>query len=575
MQVCKFAIKQTLLIMKKTLTLLACSISVGLFAQVHMDVLDPPDLVGSYDNSWADPAADEWGTPDMNDPVNRVIETLVLAYDGSTADSLCCETIINPNEVNGRIALVYRGDCTFVQKALNAQAAGAVAIVMISNTALPLIQLGGSTLGVGVTIPVFLITQADGALIRASLDAGNTVQVLLGNKAGFYENDLGMSKTDVIRPNLGAAPQWLTNAPTSYSIPLGAFVQNYGSAADPGTTFGATITQNGTILYEESVSVDAIAAGARAFSSLPDFAMTDLSGDYVLTYTVEGNGELSPGDNSFSIPFSFGSKASPVSLAPTTGVPGSTISIQPAGGTSDFESCIVLQDPNASRIEVTGVHFFLAKNAGTLFDEFVLGRMYRWDDVFTNVNDAALAFASVQQIYQAEYTIPDTGTSVQAYIPFQEPIQLEDNVRYLVCVNVLNSEIFIGANENDVFDTNYEQDGQPVEAYRNEANWILGFAGSQTTSVAASTADVAIGIEERAIVELAPYPNPTTGIFKVPLKGLGTSVITIRDAAGRTVSTHQTANELYTLDLRGEDAGVYIIEIQSAKGRSMGRLVLE
>lgn len=105
----------------------------------------------------------------------------------------------------------------------------------------------------------------------------------------------------------------------------------------------------------------------------------------------------------------------------------------------------------------------------------------------------------------------------------------------------------------------------------------LGFTGNQTTTVAANTVELSlIGIQERAIVEVSPYPNPTTGIFKIPMKGFGTSVIIrIRDAAGRTVSTHKTSDELYTLDLRGEDAGVYVVGTQSAKGRTVGRLVLE
>lgn len=560
--------------MKKTLTLLACTMSLGLFAQVHMDVLDPPDLVGSYANTWADPEADAWGTPDMTDPANRVIETLVLASDGTADDSLCCGTIINPNEVNGHVALIYRGECTFVQKSLNAQAAGAVAIVMISNNPDALIQLGGSAPGVGVTIPVFLITQADGALIRASMDAGNTVQVLLGNKNGYYENDLGMWNTDIIRPKLGAAPQWLTTDPGDYSIPLGVFVQNYGSMNDLGSTLNAVITQNGATIYDETVSVDAIASGARVFAGLPDFTEPDLSGDYLLTYTITGNGELSPGDNTYEVPFNFGDKAAPAPLDPATGVPAVTISIQPAAGSSDFESCIVLQDPHASRLGLVGVNFYGTKNAGSMFDEFVFGRVYRWDDVFTDVNDAT--FLNITQVTQVEYFIPDTGVGIQTYIPFNEPVLLQDNVRYLVCANVLNSEIFIGANDNVVFDANFDNGGQPVQAYRLDAQWIIGFTGGQTTTVAANTVEVGqIGIEERSIVEVTPYPNPTTGIFKVPLKGLGTSVITIRDAAGRTVSTHKTADELYTLDLRGEDAGVYVVEIQSAKGRTMARLVLQ
>lgn len=60
---------------------------------------------------------------------------------------------------SGSIAIVGRGSCTFSQKALNAQAAGAIAIINVNNTSGLVFISGIST---GIDIPVIGVTQALG-----------------------------------------------------------------------------------------------------------------------------------------------------------------------------------------------------------------------------------------------------------------------------------------------------------------------------------------------------------------------------------------------------------------------------
>ena len=70
----------------------------------------------------------------------------------------------------GNIALISRGTCTFGTKATNAQAAGAVAVVIYNNTAGPL----NGTLGTpSFTIPVLGTTQAIG-VTNAALVPGDS-----------------------------------------------------------------------------------------------------------------------------------------------------------------------------------------------------------------------------------------------------------------------------------------------------------------------------------------------------------------------------------------------------------------
>ncbi|HEX2060622.1 MAG TPA: PA domain-containing protein [Thermoanaerobaculia bacterium] len=96
----------------------------------------------------------------------------------STADG--CTAILN--NVQGKIAFVNRGTCGFAIKAANAQAAGAIGIVIADNVAGPVVDMAGSgnrPLDLLITIPAGRVTLATGDIIRNALTAG-TVNVVLG-----------------------------------------------------------------------------------------------------------------------------------------------------------------------------------------------------------------------------------------------------------------------------------------------------------------------------------------------------------------------------------------------------------
>jgi hypothetical protein len=69
---------------------------------------------------WATPLADSF---EPNTPLDVVIASPVLA-DGD---------ITNSTHLNGKVALVDRGGCSFVEKAQRVQAAGAIAMICVNN----------------------------------------------------------------------------------------------------------------------------------------------------------------------------------------------------------------------------------------------------------------------------------------------------------------------------------------------------------------------------------------------------------------------------------------------------------
>ncbi len=77
-------------------------------------------------------------------------------------------------DVAERVALIARGDCVFAEKLLNAQRAGAVAVLMFTNDQ-PKNGMGGD--GAGVTIPAAMIDRAPGEALRDRLLAGTAVRV--------------------------------------------------------------------------------------------------------------------------------------------------------------------------------------------------------------------------------------------------------------------------------------------------------------------------------------------------------------------------------------------------------------
>jgi hypothetical protein len=102
---------------------------------------------------------------------------VVLVDDGVGTSSDGCEAIINGAQLNGNIALIDRGICTFASKALAAQNAGATAVVIANNVAGPAPALGGTD--PGIVIPVVSISQTDGSALKAELGSGVNVTLAL------------------------------------------------------------------------------------------------------------------------------------------------------------------------------------------------------------------------------------------------------------------------------------------------------------------------------------------------------------------------------------------------------------
>ncbi|MCF8460866.1 MAG: T9SS type A sorting domain-containing protein [Flavobacteriales bacterium] len=97
-----------------------------------------------------------------------------------------------------------------------------------------------------------------------------------------------------------------------------------------------------------------------------------------------------------------------------------------------------------------------------------------------------------------------------------------------------------------------------------------GCSGNETMAITATP----IGIDEAAGINASIYPNPSNGIFTLRLDNIETLNIRIMDVSGKVVRAERLAGaNLYTIDLTPVKTGVYIMEIETATGRTFKRLV--
>lgn len=589
--------------MKRSLLVLTMALaSLAFNAQVIFNVTFPSVIGGTYNFEYADSTS--WGVSDLTDPINSVTDTLVLAYDNTAADSLCCSSILNSAEVNGKIAVLYRGDCQFGLKALNAQNAGAVAVIIINNDGEAVGMLGGDN-GMGVTIPVVMIGETDGVVITDAIRNG-TVVAFLGSKLGYYDNDINMYASGVMRAKQFSNVQRVCQDSTEFTVEVGAWMFNFGANKQTGISLSADIVLNGTTIYSEVSDTFSLASGDSNFISLKHFAQGSYAvGYYHMNYTIASDStDQDMSDNVINSDFMI--SESQISYAPidsTTLRPISsghyrTVSRGLNGDEQLF--CIHYQDPNASRLGVVGMYFSAVRSSdiGSTLDsegDAVNIYAYEWTETFTGLadfdNNPSLGI-TLNEISSGEYAFASDLQDSSIYVPFFQNFALVDNQRYLFCLSAFSDTVYYGMNGNIDYTANQTEIGsptfdQPVTLVFGEASdgsmaWFLhGFGEDLVPSLGIETIDGAtVGITEEQIEEskITPYPNPASSLLSIPLKGIAkNSAITIYDMAGKLVATksvNSASGSIVNVDVADIANGAYMFTVNLENGTTTSFKVL-
>jgi hypothetical protein len=156
-----------------------------LFSAANSNVLSvsaPPFLKADYAG-----VENVFNSPNKLVKVGPVTGDLVLYKDDNSGTvNFACNAPVN--NISGKIAVIIRGGpCSmFINKVKNAQAAGAIAVIIVDNGS-GVGAMGGTDNT--VTIPAIMISAADGTLIKNTLNT-NTVVTATFNVATQFDGDL-------------------------------------------------------------------------------------------------------------------------------------------------------------------------------------------------------------------------------------------------------------------------------------------------------------------------------------------------------------------------------------------------
>jgi len=136
-----------------------------------LEILHPPGLGGpmaSVPSARGDPLGAGAFGPLPATPSE--LETVEALSEGTAPLSMrqqgCGNSLANADQIRGKAAIVTRGGCSFLEKAANASAAGARALIVVNDRSDFPIVMGALPNDLG--IPAFMVSRTDGDLLRSA-----------------------------------------------------------------------------------------------------------------------------------------------------------------------------------------------------------------------------------------------------------------------------------------------------------------------------------------------------------------------------------------------------------------------
>ena len=541
---------------------------------IEFTVEAPATIAGPYGFTSTNDVAG-WGSPDLLDTANAVMDTLMFVDDGTAGtnpqgnpmSAEGCNPLIN--DLSGKIAVIYRNTCQFGTKILNAENAGAVAAIII-NREPGLVNMAPGDDGANVTIPAIFIEDATGLIITNEMANGPVVG-FIGTRSFSY--NVAIENSGIIRPEAASMPAALAQDNSEYDVQLGAWVTNPGSQ-DNNVTLKAVITQGGTTLYDQTSASSPILSGDSVYVSLPTFSQASYStGMYNLTYSVNEGDTLEEfsQDNVISQDFHLSNtKFSTATLDSNENLVLSPF-YRPSNATGSVSMCVPFLDPNASRMAAMGVSFAAVVSGGDLTGRYFTVYGYEWNDQFTDLNDPNAMVSAYNVAATGEFTYPNDSAYQEVYVPFMQPMQLMDNQRYLFCVNTFDTDVYIGFDDKLDYTQNLDNVySQPVSVVENSGTWYLTGFGADVTSGVSVELTTNLSLEDNTMNDIKAYPNPATTNINIPLSGVqGNGNINILDITGKLVqSLNVNVNNMITLDVSELSNGTYTFNLVLEDGKS-------
>jgi len=580
-------------------------------------------ITNSGTNSWGRKIDSFW----YNVPLVKAHNVPVGPTDG---DSLACNTLDNgtgsvPTLV-GKFALIFRGTCEFGAKALKAQQAGAIGVILVNNIPGAPVGMGAGAVGNQVTIPVVMVSDVDGKAMNNLLKASTPVFVSLSRWGFGFANDLGIVGGSMPLPHAFAMPvtQLTSSAgtPAPYKNYTGAFVANFGTANQTNVVLRDIVTFTPTggspsIVHADSISdvtFNALDSLKTTYFSTSGYSLNaNTTGQFTHTYTVTSSAtDQQPTDNIATIPmYVTDSTYCKGRYDIATGKPVATGGFRfggtLAGNTMTWGPLYYI---NKGKYQAAKVSYAIAVDSPTLKDEgttFIY--MYKWTDLNSDKMITGNEL-SIKGLGQKTYTVADTSyriNTVSLKVPgtSNTPVVTEDNTWYWIAVETAPNQYMGVDNESNYFSRSF--------AARNATPsiveyWAPNFVGTAQPPVAASATllmlpfdqtntdiDSVSFIGQKGLVpaaalhlsktvvgvkEVEPsnfknvslYPNPATTSITASIDLIQpTSKIyfSIIDAVGKNMlrrSSDKMQNGKYTFSTEGFAPGQYYLVIGTDQG---------
>jgi hypothetical protein len=568
-------------------------------SQVVVAGVSPANIQGSYDfgvqaacGAWPGETDDgTWGVLsilDFNVQGTFIQAELMLIEDGTPGTNPQgnpisqegCSAAIN--DLTGKIAVIFRNSCNFSTKMLNAQNAGALAVIIVNKEDAGLGMTAGAD-GLDVTIPGVILENTPGMVIVNEM-ANGPVVMFIGNKLGAFANDLGTFPEDILIPPYAGA-----SSVTFNGFDLAMQMYNYGSAVQAAATVVATITDpTAAVVYTGTVNLPVMNSGDTVYivNGNPEFfdpftLPSYLPGTYTLTYTLDaGVVDDFAFDNVFTYDFTLNPET--ISRAPIDASNAPTSDTYPSNSNTEYQSCMFYEDPNASALAVEGVYFSAyADSIATypLAGEEININFYLWNDTWTDLADPSFGlvandfFTDIQIVdFIQYYPASDAENGITQYVELNDPLFLSDNQRYLICLQTFNNRIAFGYDAGINYSGNQSITAMPNSPVFVDDTWYTGgWNGTSASSIGLRAIDATqVSVNELKTIEGSVYPNPASDVVTISIEASGSANLIVSDVSGKLVFNDKITlvNGQTTIDINSLESGVYIFNVTLETGET-------
>lgn len=589
--------------MKKSLLIaLTCFAFIPLSAQDYIQIhVDSPSLSFIMDATLGGDHI-EFPTPHSGE--------LAFANDGvsgpadndtwNVVGSYCCDSIINGDDIAGKVALVSRGSCSFWEKTTFAWAEGAVACLIWNRAPMGILVnthvdglINMTLAGIDVDlidIPTYFVTHEDGLVLSRLMEDG-PVSITFDTPSMY----------DAVGPYAYATP--VDQIRPLEHISVATFTRDLDTLLN--VTFNCVITDpDGTVttlttdVPELFPGKDAAGAVVEPIVNFDPYTPPAVTGLYSMVFTAETTEGSHALDNTvITREFEITDHTFAIENADVTDLGGITMSdaihsdigdglfnmgafyYTTALGTATHVSFAIA---NPSAITEDGDYAFTAK----IYDADPLGTG-QVDPLFFNEDELG----------EGTYVVTSaTGANEIVVAAFDSPVQLEADKIYAVVLDagsgfefsevqaaftnggdipfpLENTFAFMGTDNDPLA----ELDG--LEYWNDDAT--LGYARAGSHPVIRLHLDGFVGLDELVALDdnsLSLGPNPTTDLLflNFDLEQQSDVTFTVTDVQGKQINSGKYDNvfqNTMSLDVKNYAPGTYLVRIQTNGGEATRKFV--